>query len=80
MDDELREALSDYAHDTWSRWMDHLFSKGKLNSDGTFTIDSDKVDRWQRQMLTPYEDLSEEEKESDRAEADKMLAIMGQFV
>ena len=34
------------------------------------------VDRWKRQMQTPYNDLSEEEKESDRKEADGMIAIL----
>jgi hypothetical protein len=34
------------------------------------------VERWKRQMETPYTDLSEGEKESDRAEADKMLEIL----
>jgi len=29
------------------------------------------VERWQRQMATEYEDLPEEEKDSDRAEAEK---------
>ena len=33
--------------------------------------------RWQRQMKTPYADLPEKEKASDRDEADKMLAIVG---
>ena len=33
--------------------------------------------RWRRQMRTKYEDLPEEEKKSDREEADKMIAIFG---
>ncbi len=33
------------------------------------------VDRWSRQVATDYQDLSEEEKNSDRKEADRVLNI-----
>jgi hypothetical protein len=33
-------------------------------------------DRWRRQMATPYKDLPDEEKESDRAEAQKIQSII----
>lgn len=72
----LREALADLAHAQWSGWMRYLFDKTGRNPDGTSTIPSALVDRWQRQMMTPYADLPEHEKPSDRAEADKMIAVM----
>jgi hypothetical protein len=34
------------------------------------------VERWSRQMNAPYADLSEEEKESDRKEADRVLEVL----
>lgn len=34
------------------------------------------VARWQKQMNTPYANLSESEQESDRTEADKFLTIL----
>lgn len=73
----LRELLAEYAHKAWSGWMNYLFSKcGKFNSDGSFTIFKDSVDRWLRQANTPYHALPEEEKDSDRIEADKMIRLM----
>jgi len=69
---DLREPLAAYAHDAWSRWMEHLFSK--VSAEGV--IASDEMERRKRQMATAYADLTEEEKESDREEADKMLAVM----
>ncbi len=72
----LREKLADYAHDAWSRWMTHLFSKCQINRDGTLTIPKSSVDRWTMQMDTAYADLPEDMKKSDRDEADKMMAIM----
>lgn len=72
----MRESLADYAHDAWSGWMSYLFSVSTRNEDGTVTIPKWAVDRWVRQMGTPYAELPEEEKESDRKEADKMVKIV----
>jgi hypothetical protein len=74
----LRERLADLAHRQWSGWMLYLFSKSDKNPDGTVTIPVWAVDRWTRQMYTEYAELSEAEKDSDRAEADKFIAIFGE--
>lgn len=79
-----REALAAYAHEAWSGWMNYLFDKSRMQGlDGCrrweVVIPSDLVERWRQQVRTKYADLSEEEKESDRAEADKTLAIMGEI-
>jgi len=72
----LREKLAKYAHDAWSGWMKYLFEKSTKNPDGTVTIPKWAVDRWTRQMNTDYWDLSQDERESDRKEADKIIDIM----
>ena len=76
MEDKLREQLADYAHTTWSGWMKYLFEKSWRNADGSVTIPAELVLRWQRQMETDYARLPENEKDSDRAEADRMIAIV----
>ena len=73
----LVDALADYAHEAWSGWMKYLFSKSTLNEDGSVTIPKELVDRWTRQMNTNYYRLSEQEQESDKVEARKMLEITG---
>lgn len=62
--------------------MRYLFKYGTLNDDGTFTMDADKVRRWNRQMITDYAELTADEKESDRKEADKFFRAYfeGRFV
>ena len=76
MTDPVRESLAAYAHEAWSGWMEYLFGRSYTNDDGSVTIPDDLVARWGRQIDTPYAELPENEKDSDRAEADKMLAIM----
>ena len=72
----MKEQLAEFAHEQWSGWMKYLFSKCSMNQDGTATIPAWAVERWKRQIRTPYRDLPENEKESDRKEADKVLAII----
>ena len=74
-DKVIIEKLADYAHEAWSGWMRYLFSLSRLHCEGVF-IPERWIERWMRQMSTPYQGLSESEKESDRAEARKMLAII----
>ena len=72
----LREELAELQHDIWSGWMHYLFSKGTQNEDGTWTMPAWAVERWRRQAATPYSNLSEPEKNSDREIADKVLRMM----
>ncbi len=77
----LREQLASLEHDQWAGWMKWLFEHtGTDNPDGSFEIRASSVKRWKRQMNTIYADLSEKEKDSDREEADKVIAIMGEFI
>ena len=76
MDTNMKEILSAHAHDMWSGWMQYMFRKSPINKDGTMTIPAWAVSRWARQAGTNYTDLPEEEKESDRKEADKILKII----
>lgn len=73
-----REALADLSHDIWAHWMEYMFGQGTFNDDGTWTMPAEKVDRWNRQVITRYADLSEQERESDRHQADKILAVLRQ--
>lgn len=88
--EEIREALADYAHEAWAGWMRYLFSKCEEHTVARLLagpgdepvhqiIPMECVQRWQRQMVTPYAELSEQEKDSDRKEADKMVSIFSRW-
>jgi hypothetical protein len=52
-------------------------------TDGSLSIPADLVRRWTKQMDTPYTDLTEPEKESDREQVRRYLptiadALLGQ--
>jgi len=76
MKNDLRELLADECHNQWSGWMKYLFKKSEFSPRGEAVIPSWAVDRWLRQMNTPYENLPDGEKESDREQADKFLDLI----
>lgn len=73
---ELVERLAAIEHEQWSGWMRYMFNKCEFVAVGALLIPSWAVNRWTRQMETPYADLPESEKESDRVEAQRVLAAL----
>lgn len=78
MKNDFREKLADLCHSQWSGWMEYLFSKCDLQKDGTVFMPRWAVNRWSRQLGSTYADLTEEEKESDRKEADRFLKLFNE--
>lgn len=72
----MREQLADLCHRQWTGWMRYMFSKGISNFDGTWTMPAKMVERWTRQMNTPYSQLSQSEQDSDRSEADRFMEVI----
>jgi len=82
--DILRETLADEAHKAWIRWMAYLSSK--VYDQGTQHVTGEPfsagcisealVERWKRQMATPYFMLPEDEKQSDLEQADRAIRVM----
>ena len=76
MSDELREQLADVQHEIWVHGMEYMFSCCRRNGDYSLTIPAHAVARLLRQMSTDYADLQEREKESDRHQANKVIATL----
>jgi hypothetical protein len=70
------EALASVEHERWSHWQRYLHSRCTMRSDGSLVIPAEQVHQWTRQMTTPYADLAEEEKESDREQAREYIAAL----
>lgn len=73
MSANVRERLADVQHEIWAHWMRYMFTCGQFGPDGTWHMPAFKAERWQRQMDTPYSALTEQERESDREQADKVI-------
>jgi 8-oxo-dGTP pyrophosphatase MutT (NUDIX family) len=61
------EALASLEHESWSGWTKWMLQEMTKAHGGDFELEGlPCVERWTRQMTTPYAELSEREKESDR--------------
>ncbi len=74
MTDQLLEDLADLEHRQWAHWTAYMLSL--LSPEGT--LHPATITRWRRQIQTPYSDLPEAEKESDRKWARQVLAVVTQ--
>ena len=63
--DALVEKIAPFEHDQWAHWTKYMLDN----------LTDENIARWRKQIGTKYEDLSEEEKESDRVWARKLLEI-----
>jgi hypothetical protein len=73
---DLIEQLAAIEHSRWSDWQRYCHQCGHRNPDGSITLDAGTVGHWERQIATPYADLSEREKESDREQVRRYIAIV----
>ena len=62
---ELFEKLADIEHERWADWQKYMHSLCIKQGEGLI-IPADSVEQWERQIKTPYSELSEKEKDSDR--------------
>lgn len=67
------EGLAHIEHERWSHWQKYMHAKGIRQTDGSLLIPADLVAQWDRQIATPYAELSENEKECDRDQVRKYL-------
>ena len=86
---EFVEKGADIEHDRWARWQKYLHSKLKYfefehsqggNKVAMYVLDPGDYERWSRQIDTPYSELSESEKESDRRETRNYLPLVSQIL
>lgn len=72
----ILEDLASIEHARWSHWQRYMHSKGKRLKDGSLILPAELVSLWEHQIETPYAELSEKEKESDREQVRKYLPVV----
>ena len=60
---ELLEKLAELEHDQWAHWTRYMLDN----------LTPKNIERWLQQVATPYNMLTEAEKEADRIWARKMI-------
>jgi len=75
--DELLETLASVEHERWSHWQRYMHSKCvPQGDDGALLIPADLAKQWAKQLATPYSELTDEEKESDREQVRRYLPFI----
>lgn len=74
--DALVDELASIEHDRWAHWQRYMHSKGIRQLDGGLLIPQELVSQWERQIATPFANLSEKEKDSDREQVQKYLPVI----
>jgi hypothetical protein len=62
-------------HEIWSSWMFYMFTRGDYDNMGRWIMPKEFVDRWTKQLETPYSELSEQEQKSDIEQVYKHLYL-----
>lgn len=82
-EDELIERLADVMHQSWARYVSYLLSKCEreavIGNPRDLVIDGDYVAALQRQIETPYAELSDAKKQLDREEVAHLLPIIREY-
>lgn len=80
--DELIRSITDelaaVEHERWAHWQRFVHDQASRQPDGSLRLPAELVERWERQIETRFEDLSEKEKESDREQVRRYLPIIEQ--
>lgn len=81
-DKELREKLAAIEHERWADWQRYVHSVCYENKGiggeptGELIIPSELARGWERQIGTPYQELTEKEKGSDREQVDRYWQLI----
>lgn len=62
------EVLANLEHERWAKWQEYVHSLCIKNEDGSLTIPKERVEHWNYEISTKYDDLPENIKEYDRQE------------
>lgn len=81
-DKELREKLAAIEHERWADWQRYVHSVCYENKGiggeptGELIIPSELARGWERQIGTPYQELTEKEKDSYREQVDRYWQLI----
>ena len=70
------DRLAVVEHERWAHWQRYLHAQCERNEGGSLVIPAELVARWSAQMDTPFRQLTEAERESDRDQVRRYLPLI----
>lgn len=74
--DALRRRLAEIEHERWADWQRWMHDQCAPQPNGDLVIPAPLVERWERQIRTPFEQLSEAEQHSDLEQVDRYWPLI----
>lgn len=74
--EQLVDELAAVEHERWAHWQRYMHGQCIEQDDGSLLIPRELVVRWERQMATPYAELTREEQRSDQEQVHKYLPLI----
>lgn len=74
--DAFVDRLAAVEHERWAHWQQYVHDECQRTDDGSLVIPAGLVKRWAAQIKTPYTELSEAERESDRDQVRRYLPLI----
>ena len=72
----LLEELAAIEHERWAHWQRFMHEQGERQPDGSLVLPAELVAKWDRLIETPYAQLTDNERESDREQVRRYLPIV----
>ncbi|RUP31520.1 MAG: hypothetical protein EKK51_14205 [Mycolicibacterium sp.] len=74
--DELLDMLAAIEHERWAHWQRYVHDRCERQQDGSLVIPAGLAARWEAQIETPYVELTERERDSDREQVRRYLPVI----
>lgn len=75
-----QDELAAVEHERWAHWQRYMHRAGERRPDGSLILPADLVTRWERQITTPFAELSETERDSDREQVRRYIPLVAEIV
>lgn len=70
---DVLDRLAEIEHERWAHWQRFVHDSCHEQEDGSLVIPAEVVQRWERQIATPYPDLTQAERDSDIEQVKRYL-------
>ncbi|WP_026116244.1 hypothetical protein [Nocardiopsis valliformis] len=74
--DRMIHRLASIEHERWAHWQRYVHERCERREDSSLVIPAELAKRWEKQIKTQYEDLTDEEQESDREQVRRYLPFI----